>query len=52
MGRLDLPDVYRDEDYTSSADNHEGSSVDSPLNGAERQGTRSSSGATEEPTNG
>lgn len=47
MGRLDLPDVYRDEDYTP-----EDPSVDSPLNGAERQGTRSSSGATEEPSDG
>ena len=47
MGRLDLPEPYRDEDYTSG-----NSSVDSPLNGAERQGTGSSSGATEEPSDG
>ena len=50
MGRLDLPDVYRDEDYTGWPEDF--TPVDSPLNGAERQGTRSSSGATGEPTDG
>lgn len=55
MGRLDLPDVYRDEDYTHLDDDYNrGSSVDSPCM-AREAGDSIALRATEgpqEPSNG